>query len=57
MIIHYIVKKRTSRYCLQVFSKAERLKRHVDDCFRIDATQMIMPKKGKYGRFKIKKIK
>ena len=33
------------RYFLQVFSKAGRLKRYVNDCFRIDGTQMIMPKK------------
>ena len=39
-------------YCLQVFSAAEILKCHINDCFKTNGKQRInMPKKGKYGRF------
>ena len=40
-------------YCFQAFSTAEILKSHVNDCFKINAKQMIMMhKKGEYVKFK-----
>ena len=38
-IIHYIFVKRFFRYCLEVFSTAEMLKSHVNDCFKINGTK------------------
>ena len=38
-------------YCLQAFSTEG--KRHINDCFKISGKQrIIMPKKGKYVKFK-----
>ena len=49
----YRGRKHFCRYFLQDFSKAEILKSHVNDCFKINGKQMIkMPKIGEYVRFK-----
>ena len=40
-------------YCLQAFSTEEILKCLIKDCFKINGKQkIIMPKKGKYIKFK-----
>ena len=45
--------KHFCRYCLQTFSTEEMLKRHIKDCFKInDKEKIILPKKGKYVKFK-----
>ena len=41
------------RCCLHDFSTEEILKRHIEDCFKINCKQrIIIPKKGEYVRFK-----
>ena len=47
-------KKHFCRYCLQAFSTDEILKSHIKDCyFNINGKPtIIMPKKGKYVKFK-----
>ena len=41
------------RYLLQAFKTAEKLKCHINDCFKIDRNQASkMPKKVEYGKFK-----
>ena len=46
-------RKHFSRFCLQAFRTAERLKSHIKDCFKINGKQTIkMPKKGEYIKFK-----
>ena len=46
-------KKHFCRYCLEVFSTEEIIKRHTKDCFKINGKQeVIMPKKGEYVKFK-----
>ena len=46
-------RKHFSRFCLQAFRTAERLKSHIKDCFKIKGKQTIkMPKKGEYIKFK-----
>ena len=54
MIIHYITeKKHFCRYCLQAFATEEILKRHIEDCFKINGKQTIaVPKRGEYVKFK-----
>ena len=45
-------RKHFCRYYLQVLRAAEKLKRHVKDCFKINGKQTIkMPKKGEYVKF------
>ena len=53
-IIHYITEENIfCRYCLHAFITEEILKRHIKDCFKINAKQsQIMPKKGEYVKFK-----
>ena len=44
--------------CLQAFSTGEILKRHVNECFKINAKQIIkMSKRGEYVRLKIMREK
>ena len=46
-------KKHFCRYCLQVFSTEEILKRHIKDCFKTNGKQrIIMHIKGEYVKFK-----
>ena len=46
-------KKYFCRYCLQAFRTAEKLKRHIKYCFKINGKQTIkMPKKSEYIKFK-----
>ena len=47
MITYYIKEQNIfCRYCLQAYSMAEILKRHINDCFKINGKQMIkMPQK------------
>ena len=48
-----MAKKHFCCYCLQASITEEILKRHIKDCFEINGKQrIIMPKKGKYVKFK-----
>ena len=53
MIIQYTGKKHFCRYCVQAFRKAEKLKCHIKDCFKVIGKQTInMSEKGKYVKFR-----
>ena len=54
MIIYCSMEKNIfCRYCLQAFSTEEILKYHIKICFKTNVKQrIIMPKKGKYVKFK-----
>ena len=46
-------RKHFLRYCLQAFKKAEKLKCHIKDCFKINGKQRIrMPKNDEHVKFK-----
>ena len=58
IIILYIVEICFFHYCLQAFSTEEILKCLIKDFFKINGKQwIIMPKKGKYVKFKNYEIK
>ena len=48
----YCGRKHFCRYCLQALSVEATLKRHVKDFFKVKCKIIIMPKKGKYVKFK-----
>ena len=51
-------KKYFCHYCLQAFSTKEILKSYIKDCFKFNEKQrIIIPKKGKYVKFKNNEIK
>ena len=48
-------RKNFCSYCFQAFRTEEILKLHIKDCFKVNGKQrIIMPKKGKYDKFKLK---
>ena len=48
-----VEEKNFCHYCLHAFITEEILKRHIKDCFKINAKQItIMPKKGEYATLK-----
>ena len=49
----HLERKHFCRYCLQAFRTAEKLKCHINDCFKINHTQTIkVPKKCEYIKLK-----
>ena len=53
MIIHYIVKENIFVVIVYNFSVQEKLKCHINDCFKINSKQrIIMTNKGEYVTFK-----
>ena len=48
----YCGRKHFCRYCLKALSVEETLQRHVKDFFKVKGKRIIMPKKGKYVKFK-----
>ena len=58
MYHHKLRRRRKHFCCLQAFSTGEILKRHVNECFKINAKQIIkMSKRGEYVRLKIMREK
>ena len=56
---HHTLRRRRKHFCcLQAFSTGKILKRHVNECFKINAKQIIkMSKRGEYVRLKIMREK
>ena len=42
-----MVEKHFWQYCLQAFSRGEKLKRHIKDCFKINGKQRIIIRRGR----------
>ena len=54
----YDYRKTFCRYCSQAFRRADVLKCHIKDCFKINGAQRIkMPTKGEYAKNYERKIK
>ena len=49
---HTLDREKTLCYCWQAFRTPDKLKCHIEDCFKINSKKTIkMPKKGEYNNF------